>query len=271
MLTFANVVWGARCGESARRVLLGETRSRGYAYSVRLRCESALEREAPHGLPSSRLVSTIPFDMWMVREFSAVPFERYADDALCHCRTLKEAEALRTALEARLAACRLVLHPQKTKIVYCQDTNRRGTYAIVTFDFLGFTFRPRLAAWRGGLFGVSFLPAASNTALKAIRRAIRGWSLQTRTDKALDDLARMYAPYIRGWVNYYGQFYKSALIPSLRRIDVHLLTWARHKFKRLRQRPRGARLWFARVVKQSPMLFVHWSLLYRNDRTLGAV
>jgi len=108
-------------------------------------------------------------------------------------------------------------------------------------------------------------------ALKAIRRAIRGWSLQTRTDKALDDLARMYAPYIRGWVNYYGQFYKSALIPSLRRIDVHLLTWARHKFKRLRQRPRGARLWFARVVKQSPMLFVHWSLLYRNDRTLGAV
>jgi RNA-directed DNA polymerase len=211
------------------------------------------------------------FDMWMMREFSAVPFERYADDALCHCRTLKEAEALRTALEARFAACRLVLHPQKTKIVYCKDTNRRGTYAIVSFDFLGFTFRPRLAAWRGGKFGVSFLPAASNTALKAMRRAIRRWSLQTRTDKALDDLARMFAPYIRGWINYYGQFYKSALVPSLRRIDVHLITWARHKFKRLRQRPRGARLWLARVIKQSPMLFVHWSLLYRNDRTLGAV
>jgi RNA-directed DNA polymerase len=211
------------------------------------------------------------FDMWMVKKYPAVVFERYADDVLCHCRTLKEAEALRTALEARFAACRLVLHPQKTKIVYCKDTNRHGTYPVVTFDFLGFTFRPRLAAWRGGLFGVSFLPAASNSALKGIRCEIRRWSLQTRTDKALDDLARIFAPYIRGWINYYGAFYKSALGDSLRRIDFHLIKWVRYKFKHLRQRPRGARLWLARVIRHSPMLFAHWSLLYRNVRTLGAV
>ena len=111
------------------------------------------------------------FDMWMARTLPAVPFERYADDAICHCRTREEAEALRAALEERLAACRLVLHPQKTRIVYCKDTNRGGTYPDVTFDFLGYTFRPRLAAWRGGKYGVSFLPAAADEALKEIRRA----------------------------------------------------------------------------------------------------
>lgn len=211
------------------------------------------------------------FDLWIGREYPSLCFERYADDMLCHCKTLQEAEALRTALEARFTACGLVLHPQKTKIVYCKDTNRRGTYPTVSFDFLGFKFRPRLAAWRGGLFGVSFLPAASDTALKAMRSAIRRWSLQTRTDKALEDLARMFAPYIRGWINYYGQFYKSALAQSLRRIDFHLINWARHKFKHLRQRPRGARLWLAQVIKTSPMLFAHWPLLYRQARTPGAV
>ena len=115
-----------------------------------------------------------------------------------------------------------MLHPEKTKVVYCKDTNRKGDHAIIQFDFLGYTFRPRLAKWRGGLFGVSFLPAASPKALKAIRQAIRGWSLQTRSDKELDDLARMFNPYIRGWINYYSHFYKSALYPTLRRIDAFL-------------------------------------------------
>ena len=101
--------------------------------------------------------------------------------------------------------------------------------------------------------------------------AIRRWSLQTRSDKALDDLARMFNPYIRGWINYYSHFYKSALYPTLRRIDAFIIRWARRKFKRLRQRPRGARNWLARVIRSSPGLFVHWSLLYGQGRTLGAV
>src|SRR5690348_11835102 len=122
-----------------------------------------------------------------------------------------------------------------------------------------------------GLYGVSFLPAASPKALKEIRRAVRGWSLQTRSDKGLDDLARMFNPYIRGWINYYGHFYKSALYPTLMRIDAFLVRWARRKFRRLRGKPRGARDWLLRVIRTSPGLFAHWKLLYGSGRTLGAV
>ena len=142
---------------------------------------------------------------------------------------------------------------------------------MIMFDFLGYTFRPRLAAWPNGKYGVSFLPAASPTALKEIRRAVRRWSLQTRTDKALDDLARMFEPYIRGWINYYGRFYRSVLATTLRRIDVHLVKWARRTFKRLRQQPNGARMWLVSVIRRSPTLFAHWPLLYRDVRTSGAV
>jgi group II intron reverse transcriptase/maturase len=211
------------------------------------------------------------FDLWMRREHAAIRFERYADDAICHCRSYTEAENLKAALERRLADCGLVLHPQKTKIVYCKDTNRRGAAPDQQFDFLGYTFRPRLAAWRGGLYGVSFLPAASPRALKAVRHAIRRWRLHRCSDKSLDDLARMFNPYIRGWITYYGQFYQSALYPTLRNIDAFLVRWARRKFKRLRQRPRGARQWLARVISLRPNLFAHWRLLYGNGRTLGAV
>ena len=211
------------------------------------------------------------FDVWLGREFAGVPFERYADDIICHCRSERQALALRRVLDRRFTACGLVLHPEKTQVVYCKDTNRRGDHPILQFDFLGYSFRPRLAKWRGELYGVSYLPAASPKALKAIRQAIRRWSLQTRSDKSLRDLARMFNPYIRGWINYYSHFYKSALYPTMRRIDFHLIRWARRKFRRFRQRPRGARNWLARVIRASPDLFAHWRLLYGQGRTLGAV
>jgi RNA-directed DNA polymerase len=210
-------------------------------------------------------------DQWMVRNFPAIPFERYADDVICHCRSAEEARALWNALEARFAACRLVLHPQKTKLVYCKDANRRGDFPIQSFDFLGYAFRPRSAIWHGKQHGVSFLPAVSPTALKAIRQTIRRWALHRRSDKALDDLARMFNPYIRGWINYYSHFYRSALYLTLHRIDAFLIRWARNKFKRLHQRPKGARDWLARIARAKPNLFAHWRFLYVNGRTSGAV
>jgi hypothetical protein len=230
------------------------------------------------GTPQGSVVSPIlanlflhyAFDRWMSRTHAAVPFERYADDAICHCRTRQEAEALRAALEERFAACGLVLHSQKTKIVYCTDTNRNGRYPVVLFDFLGFTSRPRFTAWPNGKYGVSFLPAASHVALKAMRQTVRRWSLQRLTDKALADLARMVNPYIRGWINYYSHFYKSALYASLRRIDFHLRTWVRRKFKRFRQRPKGAREWLARVIRTKQELFAHWPLLYDTRLDTGS-
>jgi len=183
------------------------------------------ERGTPQGGVVSPILANLflhyVFDVWIGRMFP-VPFERYADDVICHCRSEREAMALLRVLNRRFAACGLVLHPEKTKVVYCKDTNRKGEYSIHQFDFLGYSFRPRRAKWRGELYGTSFLPAASPQALKAIRQAIRGWSLQTRSDKALGDLARMFNPYIRGWINYYSHFYKSELYPTLRRIDAFL-------------------------------------------------
>ena len=127
------------------------------------------------------------------------------------------------------------------------------------------------AVWHGSRYGTSFLPAASPKALKAIRQTIRRWALHHRTDKSLADLARMFRPYIQGWINYYSHFYKSELTPTLQRIDAFLLRWARNKFKRLRQRPKGARDWLARVVRATPYLFAHWRFLHANGRTSGAV
>jgi RNA-directed DNA polymerase len=209
--------------------------------------------------------------MWMVRNFPDIPFERYADDIICHCRSAEEARALWSALGARVAACRLALHPQKTKLVYCKDTNRRGDYPIQSLDFLGYEFRPRSAVWHGRQLGVSFLPAASPKALKAIRQTVRRWALHRRSDKALDDLARMFNPYIQGWINYYGHFYRSRLLRDLQRIDAYLVRWSRYKYKRLRAQTSGARDWFARVVRANPALFAHWRLLYVGGRTSGAV
>jgi RNA-directed DNA polymerase len=229
----------------------------------------------PQGGVASPLLANLflhyVFDRWMVRTHPHTLFERYADDIICHCRTKSGAVALLAQLEERFVACRLRLHPQKTKIVYCKDAHRTGTYPVVSFDFLGYTFQPRLAKWPNGEYGVAFLPAASQTALKGIRKAIRLWALQRRSDKDLDDLARMFGSNIRGWINYYSHFYKSALYSTLGLIDDHLAHWAQRKFKRLRQRPKGARMWLTGVIRRAPGLFPHWRLLYANGRMLGAV
>src|SRR5215831_17131116 len=132
------------------------------------------------------------FDMWMARTYPHIPFERYADDAICHCKSADEAEALRSALADRFAACKLVLHPEKTKIVYCKDANRRGDFSNQSFDFLGFKFRARKALGRGRCAFACFLPAASPKALTSISRTIRRWTLHHRSDKALHELAKMY-------------------------------------------------------------------------------
>jgi hypothetical protein len=163
----------------------------------------------------------------------------------------------------------LTLHPEKTKIVYCKDDDRRGTYSNQKFDFLGHTFRPRLSRrWNG--FGVSFSPAASDKALKTIRQTVRGWALHERSDKSLDDLARMFNANIRGWINYYGRYYKSALYPTLRHIDRILARWANRKFKSLKRHRRRSQQWLERIARRQPDLFAHWRLLHGRGRAMGA-
>jgi RNA-directed DNA polymerase len=167
-----------------------------------------------------------------------------------------------------------VLHPDKTKIVYCKDANRPGDFPVIAFDFLGFQFRARKTMWGKGekrSFAHSFQPAASPKALKRISRTVRGWALHHRSDLSLTELAEMYNPCIRGWIGYYGHFYKTQLRPTLRRIDAYVIRWARRKFKRMRHRTKGSRDWFDRFRRANPHLFAHWVLCHGNGRTSGAV
>lgn len=244
---------------------------------VQIEDGSVVAREAgtPQGGVISPLLANLflhyAFDTWMVRSFPDILFERYADDIICHCRSEAEARALWRALDARFAACKLQLHPQKTKIVYCNDWNRRGDFPVVSFDFLGYNFRPRKSIWHGKLHVHSFLPAISPKAIAAIGRTIRGWSLHRWVQMSLEDLAATYNKYIQGWIGYFGHFYGGRLSQVLRRIDVFLIRWARQKFRRLRRRPRGARYWLMHVRRSQPTLFAHWRFVNEGSWTSGAV
>ena len=225
------------------------------------------EKGSPQGSVVSPLLSNLflhyAFDRWMSVHYPFIPFERYADDILCHCRSEAQARKLWRVLEQRFADCGLRLHPDKTTIVYCKDDDRRSHYPNEKFDFLGYTFRPRRSKNRWGKYFINFSPGISNAAAKAIRQTIRRWRLHCRIDKKVDDLARMFNPVIQGWINYYGRYYSSALYPTLRYLDQRLAGWARSKYKRLRRHRRRSEHWIRRVAGQSPRLFAHWRLLHR--------
>lgn len=206
------------------------------------------------------------FDLWMQRNHPSIAFERYADDAVVHCKSRGEAELVLAAIRDRFAQCGLELHPVKTRIVYCKDDDRRGEHEQISFDFLGYTFQPRRAKNRWGKFFVSFLPAISTKAAKTIRATIREWRMAShRNNQHLEDLARLVNPTVRGWINYYGRFYRSKCVLVLRHLNEVLATWARRKFKRLRRRERASMHWLGRIARREPNLFVHWQLGVRPE------
>ena len=164
------------------------------------------DKGTPQGGVISPLLANLflhyAFDTWMQRQYPQIPFERYADDGICHCRSKAEAERLSIAIKRRLAECGLELNVQKTKIIYCKDSNRREDYPEQKFDFLGYTFRPRRTKTHQRIFLVGFTPAISNKATKSICDAIRQWKLQRHTDKSLDEIAQKINPVLKGWINY---------------------------------------------------------------------
>jgi RNA-directed DNA polymerase len=219
----------------------------------------------PQGGVASPLLANLflhyAFDQWMQRTFPSVPFERYADDVLVHCGSERQAKNVLGAIRDRLAECGLELHPTKTKIVYCQDSDRRGKYEHVAFDFLGYTFQPRRAKNRYGKYFVSFLPAISAKSGKAIRATIRAWRLaSTRNNQSLEDLAQLINPVVQGWMNYYGRYYRSKCVLVLRHVNLALAAWARRKYKRFKRRERESTHWLGRIARRDPNLFVLWRL-----------
>jgi RNA-directed DNA polymerase len=218
------------------------------------------------GTPQGGVVSPIlmnlfmhyAFDCWMKRSIPQCPFARYADDAVVHCRSLKQAQEVMEEIASRLEECGLTMHPEKSKIVYCKDQGRRGTYPLVQFTFLGFTFRPRRAQDRRGRIFTSFLPAVSKDALKRMREKVSGWELQRRTSAKLADLAQQCNPVLRGWWNYYGAFYRKGMDCMVHIIDQKLQLWARRKYKPLAGRHQRSAAWLAKMKMVFPQMFCHW-------------
>ena len=219
----------------------------------------------PQGGVASPLLANIflhlAFDEWMRKTHPDVPFERYADDIVAHCKTEDQANRILESIKRRLAACRLEAHPEKTRVVYCRDDDRKAKYTHEKFTFLGYEFRPRRSKNRFGKFFVNFTPAVSTEAAKKMRQEMRRWRINLRSDKAIDDLARMWNPILRGWIQYYGRFYKSALYPVFRHFNGLLVRWAMRKYKKLRRHRRRAEHWLGGIARREPRLFAHWHLL----------
>lgn len=224
--------------------------------------------ERKSGTPQGGVISPVlsnlflhyVFDKWMERNRPQNPWARYADDGIAHCRSLEEAEDLLKQLHVRFVECGLELHPDKTHIVYCKDDDRRGEYPKTKFDFLGYTFRPRRSKSRYGKFFINFTPGISRKAAKVIRQTIHQWRIHLKPDKQIEDLSRMFNPIIRGWINYYGRFYKSEMYAALRHLNRALVQWARRKYKRLNHHRRRAEHWLGKIAQREPQLFAHWQM-----------
>jgi len=220
------------------------------------------DRGTPQGGVISPILANLflhyVFDLWMTKNLPNAPWCRYADDGLVHCKTEYEAKYILEKLRKRFEECKLSMHPDKTKIIYCRDGARKGSYKQIKFDFLGYTFRPRVVQNknRDGMF-ISYTPAVSKTAVKAMRATTRKWNIRNRTDLEIINISRMYNPIIRGWFTYYGKFCPSQLYQFCRHFNKTLVSWALRKYKNLRGKTRAGKF-IEGISKKNPQLFVHW-------------
>ena len=204
------------------------------------------DRGTPQGSAISPLLANMflhyAFDAWMTREFPAVRFERYCDDIIVHAASDQHAQhdaGRRSRSGWRSAG--LELNPSgRPASCTARTTTGSGSYEHTSFDFLGYTFRPRLSRSRFGKHFVNFSPAVSGEAKTRMRREMRSWGVHCRSDKTLTDLALMFNRQLQGWINYYGRFYKSMLYPVFRHFNETLVRWAMRKYKRLRRHPTRA-------------------------------
>ena len=199
------------------------------------------------------------FDKWMQIYYPQVPFERYADDTICHCRTQSESEHMKSVIMSRLSDCKLKLNEDKTRIVYCKDSFRKENREEVSFDFLGYTFCPRKAKnKKSGHIFTSFLPGISQKSKTHIHDTIVSWKLKSKTNLSLIELNNVMEASARGWYNYYGKFYPSLMKSTLQSLNHAIVRWARHKYKRFKGSFKRVWQWLIGLYHKDPKLFYHW-------------
>lgn len=220
------------------------------------------------GVPQGGVISPVlanlflhyVFDKWMTVNFANNPWCRYADDGIVHCCTKKQAEYILKRLDKRFKECNLEIHSEKTKIVYCKDSNREEDHENIQFTFLGYTYKPRKAKGKEGKEFTSFLPAISNKSKEHIRQTIKDWHLLWMTNKEIVDIAEMCNPIISGWLNYYGKYGRKELARVLEHINLHLNFWVRRKYKKYKIKTTQASLYLSRIAKRCRNLFAHWKV-----------
>jgi len=205
------------------------------------------------------------FDEWMEEKASNNPFERYADDIVIHSRSKEEAEKLLSVLKERMSEFSLSLHPEKTKVVYCKNYRRPEDHDHSSFTFLSYTFRPRLATdkFDRSKFIVLFNGAISNAAKTTIKKAIRKVLNPRRISTTLEAFAEVLNPKIRGWINYFGRFFKWRLLRVFDYLDGLLRCWIKQKYKLTSKLKTLAE--FRRIKLVNPLLFHHWKFAIRQD------
>ena len=210
----------------------------------------------PQGGPISPLLANVflhyGFDSWMAREYPGCPFERFADDAVIHCVTERQALEVRDAVGHRFAGIGLTLHPDKTKIVFCKDGKRRRDFPVWSFTFCGYEFRPRRSFNKETREAfTNFLPAAAPGKITEIGRKVVSGKLHRRTNLTLDAIAKEVNPVVGGWLAYFTAFYSTAVKPLCKRVDRILVRWAMNKYKRLKRSVKRAREWLLMVRKRA--------------------
>lgn len=225
------------------------------------------QRGTPQGGVISPLLANLflhyAFDKWMEREHPKTEFERYADDVIIHCASLNEAETLLIELQKRLEECKLEVHPKKTKIVYCKQSNRNLDYSNVSFNFLGLTFQPRKVRLKNGQFRVGFTPAVSKDAKKKLNKELRELKIQRWTNDSITDIAEKINSKLYGWINYFKSYNWYALAECMKRLNWRLLKWFMNRYKRFRTSKKRARQKIREFYKNNPNLFAHWKYGYK--------
>jgi len=204
----------------------------------------------------------IVFDKWITKNHPEVKFERYADDIIIHCQNFKQALRTLEAVKARFKQCKLEIKDGKSNIVYCKRNQKKHPpfkVHYVSFNFLGFTFKPRMVKGYFGHFHLGFTPSISRESQKRINQTLFKMKLHRMVHLRLSDLAGIIANKVGGWIHYYGKVRMSELHYVFRFLNMRLAKWVRNKYRRFRRKHWFASYkWLQETAKQFPTMFVHW-------------